>query len=543
MLETIKESEVKRLDHLGIVAGIIEEFKIKDIIDNRLGNSSGEKISAGEAVAGMIINGLGFTNRVLSLTPQFFENRPIELLFGKNVNSEDFNHYKLGRTLEKIYNYDGEFLFSEIALSMSQQEGISNKFNSLDTTSFSVYGEYKNQHDDAEVQIKLGYSKDHRPDLKQIVSELMVTQDGGIPLIAKCFSGNSSDNKIFEERSKQLLEQFQNAQEIRYLIADSKLYTESNSENLKKIYFITRIPNSIGLVENTIDKALKSPDKWEILDDGRMMQAFEVEHYGINQKWYVLSSDISKKRAEKQVDKKVEKETKNIEKQIYHLQVKRFYCAEDAKVKAQELANKWTFHQLTDYKIVEHKKYAGKGRPKRNQQPSETKYQIKVEYKQNEEAIKQLKEKDSFYIIGSNASELGDQEVINAYKNQHQVENKFRFLKDPMFFAPAFFVKKVERMIGLIMVMLLAMLVYSIAERRLRKNLQTLNETVPNQINQEVQNPTLRWIFQLLEGINYVKISIENNCYTFFDGLTALRKKILQFFGNYVTSIYQISSA
>lgn len=62
---------------------------------------------------------------------------------------------------------------------------------------------------------------------------------------------------------------------------------------------------------------------------------------------------------------------------------------------------------------------------------------------------------------------------------------------------------------GLLLVMTLALLVYSIAQRRLRRYLQEAEQTLPNQINKPTSTPTLRWIFQLMEGIDLVKTDIE----------------------------------
>lgn len=67
----------------------------------------------------MILNGLGFSNRPLFLTPQFFENKPLKVLFREGVEASHFNHYKLGRSLEDAVHYGSELLFSEIALSAS----------------------------------------------------------------------------------------------------------------------------------------------------------------------------------------------------------------------------------------------------------------------------------------------------------------------------------------------------------------------------------------------------------------------------------------
>jgi len=62
---------IERLDHLGIVAGVIKDLKIAELIDGRLGTYEGETLSAGETVAGMIINGLGFSNKPMTLAPLF----------------------------------------------------------------------------------------------------------------------------------------------------------------------------------------------------------------------------------------------------------------------------------------------------------------------------------------------------------------------------------------------------------------------------------------------------------------------------------------
>lgn len=111
-MNTVK---VERLDHLGIIASVIKDLGIIELIDSRLKPDGQEEITIGEAVAAMIINGLGFSDRPLYLTPQFFENKPMELLFREGVDAEHFNRSKLGRSLDAIYGYGPDLLFSEIA--------------------------------------------------------------------------------------------------------------------------------------------------------------------------------------------------------------------------------------------------------------------------------------------------------------------------------------------------------------------------------------------------------------------------------------------
>ena len=160
---------VERLDHLGVVASVIKDLGLIEMIDARLLLHEQEEITAGEAVAGMILTGLGFANRPLSLTPQFFTNKPLDLLFRQGVRAEMFNRFKLGRTLDEVYAYGCDLLLSELALAVCAQEGIDDRFTHLDTTSFSLTGDYLPDSDEHAIVITHGYSKDHRPDLKQAV--------------------------------------------------------------------------------------------------------------------------------------------------------------------------------------------------------------------------------------------------------------------------------------------------------------------------------------------------------------------------------------
>src|SRR4029453_1255115 len=90
-------------------------------------------------------------------------------------------------------------------------------------------------------------------------------------------------------------------------------------------------------------------------------------------------------------------------------------------------------------------------------------------------AIERDKHTKACYVLGTNidASELRDAEVLTAYKGQAQVEGGFRLLKDPLFFVSSLFLKKPSRIEGLLMVMTLALLVYSVAQRRLRAHVAT----------------------------------------------------------------------
>ena len=96
----------------------------------------------------------------------------------------------------------------------------------------------------------------------------------------------------------------------------------------------------------------------------------------------------------------------------------------------------------------------------------------------------------------------------------------FRFLKDPSFFTSSLFVKLPRRIESLMFIMTLSLLVYSIAQRKLRNSLIENNSTLPDQLKKPTQTPTLKWIFKLLKGINVVYMSVDNKLKKIINGIS-----------------------
>ena len=535
---------VKRLDHHGLVSGIVDELKLVELIDSRLQADEQNEISLGEAVKGMILNGLGFSNRPLMLTPQFYTNLPVERLFRDGVKAEHFNRHKLGRTLDALSEYGCDMLFSELAWSACQQEGVDVRHTSLDSTSFSLTGQYPVDTDDEQaITLTYGHSKDHRPDLKQAVQEMLVSQDGGIPLFCKSHDGNASDTVIFQERSKALIDEFKKSTVPRNLIADSKLYNKKGAEFLKQLPFITRIPGTLAREQSLIQETLAAPECWQEWAPGYRYHRVDHTHYAIKQRWLVIYSDAAYQRADKTVGKAVEKERQRLDKAVFHLKAQRYGCQPDAERVLNELKKTTRYHALGEPEFIQHKQYSGAGRPKKEADAKDTQWQIIATFVRDDEHVESQRQQKACFIIGTNVpeSELDDWAVFQTYKNQSQVERGFRFLKDPLFFVSSLFLKKASRIQALLMVMTLSLLVYSIAERRMRKQLAANNESLPNQINIPTTTPTLRWVFQMLEGINRVSLTLDGKQQWLIDGMTELRIKIIRLFGEYVCRIYQIS--
>jgi len=128
---------------------------------------------------------------------------------------------------------------------------------------------------------------------------------------------------------------------------------------------------------------------------------------------------------------------------------------------------------------------------------------------ENKEIVDEIKNQAGRFILATNIlsqTELTTPEILIAYKKQQSCERGFRFLKDPLFFADRLFVKNSERVETMMMLMGLSLLVCTIGQREIRNNLRGRKSFVKNQLNKLTERPTLRWIFQCLQGIHYFKI-------------------------------------
>lgn len=111
---------VQNIDHLGLVAGIMDEIRLVEQINELLGQHPQEKISAGHTVKAMILNGLGFASGALYIFSKFFEGKACEHLIGEGVKPEYLNDDRLGRVLDQLYTKGLSQVFMTVALAAAK---------------------------------------------------------------------------------------------------------------------------------------------------------------------------------------------------------------------------------------------------------------------------------------------------------------------------------------------------------------------------------------------------------------------------------------
>ena len=145
-MDAFKEEQFSssHLGHLGLVADKIDSLNLVDLIDRRLpiSDAHGAKVSHGERVAAMIMNGLGFVDSRLYLFPEFLSDKPLERLFNRPVEAEWFNDDASGRCLDEIAACGTTKLLTELSLTIGQARSLLGKSTHIDTTTLSVFGDY-----------------------------------------------------------------------------------------------------------------------------------------------------------------------------------------------------------------------------------------------------------------------------------------------------------------------------------------------------------------------------------------------------------------
>ncbi len=532
----------QRLDHLGIVAGICREIGLAEQIDRIVG-PTGRQVSVGQAVQAMALNALGFTARPLYLTPEFFANKPLDRLLGPGLSAEMLNDDSLGRALDILHEKGETEIFAQVASHALRVYGISHRFVHLDTTSFSVEGEYERPEEPGVIRITHGYSRDRRPDLKQVVVGLLTTYRSALPTWIQALNGNTNDSRAFPQIVEEYLTQFAEG-EMPYLVADSALYTEENLQRLSGVKWLTRVPERVGLAKELIE-AVGAEEMQPASQEGYRSLELGIRYGGIPQRWLVVWSAQGEKRERAMLQKRVEEEQRKAEKAWQALKRREFPSPEEAEAALRAQEKGWRYHRVeARWEPVVH--YGQRGRPPAGSQPRRVGFRLQGEVVEKAEEIAAAQKRLGKFILATN--ELDEQkmpaeEMLAAYKGQGVgPERGFRFLKDPWFFADSLFLKNPQRIMALVMVMGLALLVYALAEHRLRTALQEQGETIPNQVGKPTQRPTMRRIFQMFEGIDVLQLPTPGGVQQQVLNLKPVHRQILRLLGPFVEKCYQDTS-
>lgn len=500
--------EVKYIDHLGIVAGICDEVLLVDRINQLIGTND-RQVSVGHAIKAMVLNALGFSDKAMYLTPKFFKHRPTELLIGQGIQAEWLNESSLGTALDLVYDSGITEVFFHTAMGICQQQQIPVHTAHLDSTTFSLYGDYlpdENDLDAQEVRITHGYSKDNNPDLKQVVLNMICANRSTLPVWIEALDGNTSDKKGFLHTIQSFKEQLGSDQKMPVMIMDSAFYSEANLLSCNDIPWITRVPETLKEVKRLYAELDHSA--FVEVADGYRMSEYSSSYAEVPQRWLVIQSKKAKERELGTLEKRVAKIREKQQTQFMHLRNRGFACEADA-VKAGVEFDKTLKYQTYHPSVVVKYRHDKKGRPSKGVAPTKVEYFLDGHLEDDHRQFEEMAKTKGMFIVATNQLSkeiLSNEAILQMYKEQGTtVERGFRFLKYPLFFAESLYLKSPKRIMALLMVMTLSLFIYTLAEQKVRHSLQEAQTHVWNQKNKPTDRPTLRWVIQCFNGIRLIR--------------------------------------
>jgi transposase len=527
------------LNHLGLVAGMCSELGLVDAINELLpSNSPDQIVSNGHCVLAMILNGLGFVNKRLYLTPHFFENKPLSRLLGENIEAAHLNDDRLGRCLDALHNYGVETLYSLLIPKFVKKLGLVCSRGHMDITSFEVSGAYAKQSDKA-ISIKRGYSKSHRPDLKQVGLLLICSQASRLPVLMRPLAGNQEETGAYQQTISDHIQQLRSDIGLHYLLFDSKGYTKKNLTALSEqagLYWICRVPSTLTYSQDLYAKTTLSD--MTKLDDNYSYVMHTYTYGTVKQRWLLLHSAQLAKQRQASITRKINKELDNKTKAFTKLGKRSFNCMEDAQQALTAFEKELQNCRLDKSHIRPKRKYLRAGKPT-SKTPFKMTYYIEGQVVIDDD-IKQAKlDKAGFFILATNQLDekvLSDTGILTEYKGQDNVEKGFRFLKDPNVVASALFFKKNERIEALLMIMTLCLFVYAALEYKIRQQLKAHPPFFPNQKGKPTIKPTAKWVFQYFVGIHVLYIEMTQQQLVL--NLKEQHRKLLDILGNNYACYY-----
>lgn len=501
----------KSVDHLGLVSALCQELGIAEFIDNQLPNQSQHRhISYGQLLVAMILNGLGFVSRTLHMYPDYFADKPVERLLGTGIKSEHINDDALGRCLDKLYEYGVSNLYQDLAEKVILHLGLPCQSVHLDSTSFHVDGEYDIETDSKAIRLTRGYSRDHRPDLNQVILNLITENQAGIPVYMQACSGNTNDSEGFKKLVKSHVRSLKAAQRSRYLVADAALYVAETIQLLQEQgqLFITRVPQKLVEAKNLI----KNQDQllFEPICEGYTGSWVESSYGGVAQNWLFIRSTQASKRELHTLHKNILTCTEQSIKSFKKLCRQTFSCEHDARKALDLWLEQQDYIQAFDIEIIKDISYQGRGRPRANTS-GEIQYQVTAKLATSLRKKEEKKDETGCFILATNdiSGKLTMNELLSHYKSQQAVERGFRFLKSPDFLTASLFLKKPERIEALLMVMTCSLMIYAALEHLVRTRLREKNLFFPDMKKKPTQNPTAKWIFSCFTGVHELTVSVD----------------------------------
>jgi len=457
---------------------------------------------------------------------------------------EALNDDRFARALDKLYFSDRATLMTEIVVKMIRTVNLDISQVHNDSTTIKAYGKIPGVTRNG-LKMANGNSKEHRPDLAQLVFSLTISSDGAVPIHYKTYPGNRTDDTTHIE-TWNIVREIAGTKGFTY-VADCKVCTAKQlsyiAANGGRV--ITVMPDTWKESKLFKDSLLLKKIAKKVILRRKIPGSFsELEHFslfsgeyttldeGYRTYWYCSSE--KKKLDRMRREKRVQKADRQLIGFSLRLNKRNLKTRKQIREEIDSILNKYKMEQFINTTICENKEETrgqiGRGRPGPN-----TKYKIysKTSYSLFwEPDKKRLRKEESvdgiFPLITTNKS-FSPKEVLLSYKYQPRLEKRFNQFKSVHEAAPLLF-KNIERVEGIMFLFFLALIIQGVIERKVRLAMKERGiKSLP--LYPEYRKsfyPTTSKIFYNFDGISSYKIIKDGKVIKEFkDSMTSTQKIIL----------------
>ena len=292
---------------------------------------------------------------------------------------------------------------------------------------------------------RLGHSKDHRPDLPQVVIGLAVTREG-IPVRCWVWAGNTNDQTVVEEVKRDLTG-WRLGRAI--YVMDSGFCGQQNLRHLRSAggHYIAGVKLRSGMPET--EQALSRPGRYRQVKDNLRVKEVSVGDGDADQRFIVCHNPAEAERDKQRRQQRIER----IEAELARLKAQR----DRAKTKAARAA-----HQRGECALRDHKTLSRYLR--------QTKTGRLVLDRDKIAAEQRL---DGKYLLTTSDPSLSAQDVALGYKQLLEAERSFRDLKGTLLLRPVFH-RKDDRIRAHVLICFLALVIIRVAETRTDQTWRTI---------------------------------------------------------------------
>ena len=457
-----------------------------------------------------------------------------------------FSDDRFGRALDRIYKVDRATLTTDIVTAFINAFSI--KFERIhnDSTSVKAYGRYPEKTSTG-LELKNGFSKDHRPDLKQLVYCLSISADGAVPVHHKVYSGNRTDDTTHIETWNTLY-QIRTSSDFLY-VADSKLCTDKQLHYIdsKKGRAVTIIPETWSEVSE-FKAILKKTKKTKIeiwrrkkpnsTTKNEYFSVFKGDYYtktrGYRIHWiYSSEKRIRDHESRQEWLKKAESDLMELNTRLNTRTLKQEDNISSAVAKILSKYKVTDFFHIGIGTVTGTERIKiGPGRPNKNSKYKTINIIVyTLSWRRNVDALKNEARLDGIFPLLSTDKELTAKEVLQAYKFQPRLEKRFTQFKSIHNAAPMLF-KKVTRIEANMFLFFISLAVQALLEREVRNKMKELGDEdllIYPEARTSV-HPTTNKILNNFEQIStYSIIENGNVIEEFKDELTETQKTILNY--------------